>query len=131
MCIKPMVFPQLSLAGKSPAPSAVARNESILELVSLSTRVAGAICDVPVLNFLKPMVGIAALICDTAKVTFRDTLLTYSIDMACQSVQGNREASLDLAKHASIVTKCVVERASALDGGLTASNVEAVKALEL
>ncbi|KAJ7840759.1 hypothetical protein B0H13DRAFT_2100353 [Mycena leptocephala] len=104
----------LSLAGKSPAPSAVARNESILELISLSTRVAGAICDVPVLNFLKPMVGIAALICDTAK-----------------SVQGNREASLDLAKHASIVTKCVVERASALDGGLTASNVEAVKALEL
>jgi hypothetical protein len=66
-----MVFPQLSLAGKSPAPSAVARNESILELVSLSTRVAGAICDVPVLNFLKPVVGIAALICDTAKVTLK------------------------------------------------------------
>ncbi|KAJ7938160.1 hypothetical protein B0H13DRAFT_1941807 [Mycena leptocephala] len=104
----------LSLAGKSPAPSVVARNESILELVSLSTRVAGAICDVPVLNFLKPMVGIAALICDTAK-----------------SVQCNREASLDLAKHASIVTKCVVERASALDGELSASNVEAVKTLEL
>jgi hypothetical protein len=77
------------------------------------------------------MVGIAALICDTAKVTFRDALLAYFIDTACQSVQCNREASLDLAKHASIVTKCVVERASALDGELSASNVEAVKTLEL
>jgi hypothetical protein len=71
-----MVFQQLALAGKSPTSDA-SRNESILELISLSTRVAGAICDVPVLNFLKPMVGIAALICDTAKATFRDALLTY------------------------------------------------------
>ncbi|KAJ7502287.1 hypothetical protein B0H11DRAFT_1907399 [Mycena galericulata] len=86
------------------------RSECILELVSLSTRAAGAVCDAPVLNFLKPVVGIASLICETAR-----------------SVGSNRDAALDLSKHANIVTKCVVEHASAMDGAYR----EALRALEL
>ncbi|KAJ7439342.1 hypothetical protein FB451DRAFT_149388 [Mycena latifolia] len=92
------------------SPSA-SRSECVLELVSLTTRAAGAICEAPVLNFLKPLVGIAALICDTAKC-----------------VKGNHDAAADLAKHASIVTKCIVDRASAASA---TGNEEALEALKL
>ncbi|KAJ7318936.1 hypothetical protein DFH08DRAFT_1035313 [Mycena albidolilacea] len=53
-----------------------ARNEYILEVATLGTRVAGAICEIPLpgLNFLKPVVGLAVLICDTAKVISGDFL---------------------------------------------------------
>ncbi|KAJ7126075.1 hypothetical protein C8R44DRAFT_119672 [Mycena epipterygia] len=104
----------LTTCGKSPASSGISRSDCILELASLSTRTAGAICEAPVLNFLKPAVGLAALICDTAK-----------------SVKSNRDAALDLAKHASTVTKYVVERASRVDGASIAKDGEALEALKL
>ncbi|KAJ7786761.1 hypothetical protein B0H14DRAFT_3163679 [Mycena olivaceomarginata] len=55
-----------SLTSKARAAS---RNEYILEVATLSTRAASAICEIPLpgLSFLKPAVGMAALICDTAK----------------------------------------------------------------
>ncbi|KAJ7126077.1 hypothetical protein C8R44DRAFT_119692 [Mycena epipterygia] len=104
----------LATCGKPPASSGISRSDCILELASLSTRAAGAICEAPVLNFLKPVVGIAALICDTAK-----------------SVKSNRDAALDLAKHASAVTKCIVERASSKDGTSITKDGEALEALKL
>ncbi|KAJ7176224.1 hypothetical protein C8R43DRAFT_975243 [Mycena crocata] len=69
------------------------RNDNLIELAAVSIRVAGAICEAPGLTFVKPVVGIVALICDTAK-----------------SVKSNREAAADLAKHASDVMSCVVDR---------------------
>ncbi|KAJ7126097.1 hypothetical protein C8R44DRAFT_119799 [Mycena epipterygia] len=104
----------LGTSEKSSTSSGISRSDCILELASLSTRTAGAICEAPVLNFLKPAVGIAELICDTAK-----------------SVKSNRDAALDLAKHASAVTRCIVERASATDGASIAKDGEALKILKL
>ncbi|KAJ7149125.1 hypothetical protein C8R46DRAFT_1127189 [Mycena filopes] len=71
------------------------RNEYILEFATITTRAAGAICNLPILNFLKPVVEITALICDTAKM-----------------VNSNRDAALDIAKHAQNITNSVVDRAS-------------------
>ncbi|KAJ6502049.1 hypothetical protein C8R45DRAFT_607906 [Mycena sanguinolenta] len=82
----------------NPSSKSGIRSEYILELASLSTRAASAICDAPVLNFLKPIVGIAETICDTAK-----------------TVKSNRDAALELAKHSSAVTKAIVDHAAALD----------------
>ncbi|KAJ7337509.1 hypothetical protein DFH08DRAFT_939014 [Mycena albidolilacea] len=55
----------------------------------------GVICDAPVFNALKPVIGITTTICDTAKCA-----------------ESNRDAALALAAHANAVTKCIVERAS-------------------
>jgi len=76
------------------------RNECALEIANIGTRVAGAICEIPVLNLLKPAVGMAALICDTAK-----------------TVNGNRDAALALARHAEDVTTSIVERANIVSHG--------------
>ncbi|KAJ7485582.1 hypothetical protein FB451DRAFT_60797 [Mycena latifolia] len=92
----------------------LSRRECVLELVSLSTRAAGAICEAPVLNFLKPVVGVAAMICDTAKC-----------------VKSNHDAAADLAKRASAVTKCIVDRASAMGSPSAADNEDALEALKL
>ncbi|KAJ7778992.1 hypothetical protein B0H16DRAFT_1500754 [Mycena metata] len=78
--------------------SYASRNERILETVSFTTRVAAAIVEIPVLNLVKPVVEMTALICDTAKV-----------------VKSNREAAIDLAEHAQNVTNSVVARATAGD----------------
>ncbi|KAJ7776689.1 hypothetical protein B0H14DRAFT_2964032 [Mycena olivaceomarginata] len=73
-----------------------ARNECILEVATLGTRVAGAVCEIPLpgLSFLKPVVGLAVLICDTAK-----------------TMNGNSIAAVALARHAEEVTHSVVEGA--------------------
>ncbi|KAJ7496710.1 hypothetical protein FB451DRAFT_1162841 [Mycena latifolia] len=71
------------------------------------------ICDAPVLNFLKPAVGIVALICDTAKC-----------------VRSNHDAAIDLAQHASTVTKLIVDRVSAMDSPSAADNEDALEALK-
>jgi hypothetical protein len=61
-------FYQLEESANSPEYSDISRRDSIFELASLTARAAGVICDAPVLNFLKPIVDIAVIICDTAKV---------------------------------------------------------------
>ncbi|KAJ7779024.1 hypothetical protein B0H16DRAFT_802754 [Mycena metata] len=71
--------------------SSASRNERIIETVSFTTRVAAAIVEIPVLNLAKPVVGMMALICDTAKV-----------------VNSNREAAIELAEHAQNVTNFIV-----------------------
>ncbi|KAJ7779021.1 hypothetical protein B0H16DRAFT_802642 [Mycena metata] len=78
--------------------SSAARNERILETVNFTTRVAAVIVEIPVLNLAKPVVGMMALICDTAKV-----------------VKSNREAAIELAEHAQNVTNSIVARATAGD----------------
>ncbi|KAJ7691811.1 hypothetical protein B0H17DRAFT_555689 [Mycena rosella] len=87
------------------------RSDCVLELLSLSTRAAGSVCEAPALNFLEPLVGIAALICDTAKV-----------------VKSNSDAAVELTKHAGAVTKCVVDRASVMDAA-AADGRDALEAL--
>ncbi|KAJ7461851.1 hypothetical protein B0H11DRAFT_2056331 [Mycena galericulata] len=94
---------------KPPALKGAPRSEYIIELVSMSTRAVGAICDVPILNVMKPVVGVTALICDTAKC-----------------VQSNREAARDLAMRASAVTRSVVDRV-AVDGAYDPEALEALK----
>jgi len=79
--------------------SSASRTECILEIAILGTRAADAICEIPVLNMLKPAVGMVALICDTAK-----------------TVRSNRKAALELASHAQDVTNLIVDRATALYG---------------
>ncbi|KAJ7728247.1 hypothetical protein B0H16DRAFT_1697516 [Mycena metata] len=74
------------------------RGECILEVASVGIRLAGAVVELPVVNLLKPLVVIAASICETAKV-----------------VNGNREAAIALAAHVQNVTDSVVERATAGD----------------
>ncbi|KAJ7512628.1 hypothetical protein B0H11DRAFT_1374 [Mycena galericulata] len=94
---------------KPPALKSAPRSEYIIELVSMSTRAVGAICDVPILNVMKPVVGITSLICDTAKC-----------------VQSNREAALDLAVRASAMTRSIVDRV-AMDGAYDPEALEALK----
>jgi hypothetical protein len=55
-------------AAKSPGYFDISRGDSIIELASLTARAAGTICNVPMLNFLKPAVGIAGVVCNMAKV---------------------------------------------------------------
>ncbi|KAJ7461858.1 hypothetical protein B0H11DRAFT_118273 [Mycena galericulata] len=87
-------------------------SEDILEYVSVGARAVGAICHVPLLNVMKPVVGVATLICDTAKC-----------------VRSNREAALDISARARTVTRSVVERA-AMDGAAV-PDPEALDALKL
>jgi len=77
--------------------SSASRHESILEIASLSTQAAGIALDLPVLNVLKPLVGMAALICDRAK-----------------TVNTNRTAAIALAVRAQEVTTYIVDRATEL-----------------
>ncbi|KAJ7899773.1 hypothetical protein B0H13DRAFT_2029438 [Mycena leptocephala] len=79
---------------KSPTLSSASRHESMLEIASLSTRFAGIACDVPVLNVLKPVLGMAALMCETAK-----------------TVNSNGAAATALAARARDVTNYVLDRA--------------------
>ncbi|KAJ7028799.1 hypothetical protein C8F04DRAFT_1117992 [Mycena alexandri] len=72
--------------------TSASRKECVLEAISFTTRAAGAIVEIPVLNVLKPVVGMTALICDTAKV-----------------VNSNREAAIELAEHAQNVTNSIVK----------------------
>ncbi|KAJ7512647.1 hypothetical protein B0H11DRAFT_1946672 [Mycena galericulata] len=87
--------------GKSAEAKGTMRSEDVVEYVSVGARAVGAICDVPVLNVMKPVFGIVTLICDTAKC-----------------VHSNREAALNLAARASTVTRSIVDR-SAMDGAAT------------
>ncbi|KAF7336841.1 hypothetical protein MVEN_02120200 [Mycena venus] len=85
-------------AGISFKNTDLSHGECILELATLGVRTASAICDAPGLNFLKPAVGLAGILCETAK-----------------SAKSNREAARDLAKHSSAVTKSIVDCASKID----------------
>ncbi|KAJ7245283.1 hypothetical protein C8J57DRAFT_1725310 [Mycena rebaudengoi] len=76
-------------------PALPTRRENAVEILSVSLRASTAICEAPPLNFLKPIVGIAVLVCETA-----------------ETVKSNRDAAEELAKLAINVTNCVVERAS-------------------
>jgi hypothetical protein len=58
---------QLQISKTSATLSSASRNECILEVAMLGVRAAGAICDIPGVNFLKPVFGMVAVICDTAK----------------------------------------------------------------
>ncbi|KAJ7805937.1 hypothetical protein B0H14DRAFT_2877901 [Mycena olivaceomarginata] len=78
----------LEESANSPEYSDISRRDSIFELASLTARAAGVICDAPVLNFLKPIVDIAVIICDTAKVN------TYSFKRGDKSIV-EHAASLD------------------------------------
>ncbi|KAJ7829380.1 hypothetical protein B0H14DRAFT_1208265 [Mycena olivaceomarginata] len=71
--LKGLVHASLRSSGKSGVlePS---RGECILELVSMSARAAGVICDAPVLNVMKPVIEITTMICDMEKVGFCSSL---------------------------------------------------------
>ncbi|KAF8201132.1 hypothetical protein K438DRAFT_1965654 [Mycena galopus ATCC 62051] len=86
------------------------RNDCVLELATMGTRAASALCDIPIpgVNFLKPVVGMVSLICDTAK-----------------TVDGNRAAALALARHAKDVTNSIVEKVS--NGEKDADSVAALR----
>ncbi|KAJ7116703.1 hypothetical protein C8R44DRAFT_855000 [Mycena epipterygia] len=71
---------KLGICGQNSSSSGTSRSDCVMELASLSARTVGAICDAPVLNFLKPAVGIGVLICDTAK---------FSVDMCTLLVSTN------------------------------------------
>ncbi|KAJ7176906.1 hypothetical protein C8R46DRAFT_1077670 [Mycena filopes] len=75
--------------------SSPSRNECILEVAAFTARAAGAIFELPVLSFIKPVPVLAALICDTAK-----------------TVNSNRDAAIELADHARNVTNSSVARAA-------------------
>ncbi|KAJ6524419.1 hypothetical protein DFH09DRAFT_1096107 [Mycena vulgaris] len=53
--------------GSTHSASEPSRSECVLEVISLGTRAADAVCEAPGLSFLKPLVNISALICDAAK----------------------------------------------------------------
>jgi hypothetical protein len=58
---------QLELSKKPTTLSSASQNECILEVAAFGVRAAGAVCDLPGINFLKPVFGMVAVICDTAK----------------------------------------------------------------
>ncbi|KAJ7872536.1 hypothetical protein B0H14DRAFT_3131563 [Mycena olivaceomarginata] len=122
-----------SLTSKERAAS---RNEYVLEVATLSTRAASAICEIPLpgLSFLKPAVGMAALICDTAKVAINYHLASYICSKPNhprQTVNGNRAAALALARHAEDVTNSIVERARKTSPQGKSSGADAVAPLVL
>ncbi|KAF7374582.1 hypothetical protein MSAN_00342800 [Mycena sanguinolenta] len=73
------------------------RGISPMDLAHLTIRAATVICDAPVLSFLKPVVGIAEIISETA-----------------QTVKSNRAAALQLAAHSTLVTRSIAEHVAAL-----------------
>ncbi|KAJ6524414.1 hypothetical protein DFH09DRAFT_186554 [Mycena vulgaris] len=101
----------LALGSTHSASTGPSHSECVLEVISLGTRAAGAVCEAPGLSYLKPVVGIAALICETAK-----------------TVKSNREAAVELADRARTVTQCIVDRASAMS---IKNDGAALEALEL
>ncbi|KAJ7249965.1 hypothetical protein C8J57DRAFT_1475121 [Mycena rebaudengoi] len=105
---------QLKTMRLAEQPSSLAiptRTDNAVEILSVSLRASTIICEAPPLNFLKPIIGIAVLICETAK-----------------TAKSNRDAAEELAKHAINVTNCVVDRASK-NGVVQATNEEALKIL--
>ncbi|KAJ6512860.1 hypothetical protein C8R45DRAFT_328620 [Mycena sanguinolenta] len=101
------------LEGTPKLPATESKRISAIGLANLSIRAASAICDAPVLNFLKPVVGIAEIISETA-----------------QTAKSNRSAALQLASHSGMVTKSIVEHAGKLGlDGMTADS-EALVALK-
>ncbi|KAJ7916185.1 hypothetical protein B0H13DRAFT_2658449 [Mycena leptocephala] len=102
----------LKISKKPTTLSSASRNECILEVATLGVRAAGAICDIPGVNFLKPVFGMVAVICDTAK-----------------TVHGNRKAALALASHAENVTNLIVARITALYGEAEPENVHSLAPL--
>ncbi|KAF7374568.1 hypothetical protein MSAN_00341400 [Mycena sanguinolenta] len=85
---------------------------SPMEVTNFTIRTATAICEAPVLNFLKPLVGIAEIIAEIA-----------------QTVKSNRAAALELASHSSMVTKAVIEHTTALGLDVSSCNGEALVVL--
>ncbi|KAJ7512659.1 hypothetical protein B0H11DRAFT_2901 [Mycena galericulata] len=97
---------------KSSEATGTMRSEDIFEYISVGARAVGAICDVPVLDVMKPVVGVMNLICETAKC-----------------VRSNREAALDISARAMTVTRSIVERAAT--AGAVVPDKEALDALKL
>ncbi|KAJ7176258.1 hypothetical protein C8R43DRAFT_1230415 [Mycena crocata] len=88
------------ILGKTVKPSTAricSQSDSLIQVASVAIRAVGAVCEAPGLNFLKPVVAIAALLCDTAK-----------------TVKNNHQAAAELAKHASDVMTCIVDRVAKL-----------------
>ncbi|KAJ7249952.1 hypothetical protein C8J57DRAFT_1723772 [Mycena rebaudengoi] len=78
-----------------PSPLAIPTHaDNAVEILSVSLRASTVICEAPPHNCLKPIIGIAGLICETAK-----------------TAKSNRDTAEELAKHAIDVTSCVVDRA--------------------
>ncbi|KAJ7822422.1 hypothetical protein B0H13DRAFT_2681786 [Mycena leptocephala] len=102
----------LEISKKPTTLSSASRNECILEVATLGVRAAGAIYDLPGVNFLKPVFGMVAVICDTAK-----------------TVHGNRKAALALADHALNVTNLIVARTTTLYGEAGPENVHSLAPL--
>ncbi|KAJ6460821.1 hypothetical protein C8R47DRAFT_1226071 [Mycena vitilis] len=71
------------------------RTEYVIELATLGTRAAAAVCDIPVpgLALGKPAVAMVGLICETAK-----------------TVKSNHTAAEALSRHAQNVTHSIVDR---------------------
>ncbi|KAJ7603060.1 hypothetical protein DFH06DRAFT_1257363 [Mycena polygramma] len=80
---------------KHASHSTSSRNECILEIATLGTRTAAAICEIPGLGLGKPAVAMIGLICETAK-----------------TVNSNRTSARALARHAQNVTDFIVARAN-------------------
>ncbi|KAF7374572.1 hypothetical protein MSAN_00341800 [Mycena sanguinolenta] len=78
-------------------PAAHSSGISYMEFANLTIRTASAVCDASVLNFLKPVVGIAQIISETA-----------------QTVKTNRKAALQLASHSSMVMRSIAEHAATI-----------------
>ncbi|KAJ7916183.1 hypothetical protein B0H13DRAFT_2658448 [Mycena leptocephala] len=93
----------LELSKNPTTLSSASRNECILEIATFGVRAAGAICDIPGINFLKPVFGM--------------------------TVHGNRKAALALADHAKTVTHSIVDRTVVLYGEAEPENVHSLAPL--
>ncbi|KAJ7245299.1 hypothetical protein C8J57DRAFT_1524433 [Mycena rebaudengoi] len=96
-----------------PSPLAIPTHaDNAVEILSVSLRASTVICEAPPHNCLKPIIGIAGLICETAK-----------------TAKSNRDAAEELAKHAIDVTSCVVDLASK-NGIVQGTNEDALNILK-
>ncbi|KAK6996549.1 hypothetical protein R3P38DRAFT_1966441 [Favolaschia claudopus] len=94
-------------------PDSISRTDYALEIVSLGARTLGAISEAPGLNLLKSATGPLTIICEQAK-----------------SVRRNREASAELARHASIVMKSIADCTAHSGVPSIESQADALKVLE-
>lgn len=64
--------PQLQCSKQSAIAAAfIVPNDGALEVATLTTQAVGIVCEFPILNVLKPVALMAALICDRARVNIQ------------------------------------------------------------
>ncbi|KAJ7794743.1 hypothetical protein B0H14DRAFT_2922439 [Mycena olivaceomarginata] len=96
------------------AAAFIVPNDGALEVATLTTQAVGIVCEFPILNVLKPVALMAALICDRAR-----------------TAQSNHKAALLLAVHTQYVIQFIVVPTTTSTRGEHAEDENSMRPLRL